>query len=53
VIDNVTVTFSVSKARWLALLLKAHPNMKRERESLERMVRWRESQVPLLENLYE
>ena len=43
-IDNVTVTFSVSKARWLARLLEAHPNMDRERQSLERMVGWREKQ---------
>lgn len=46
-IDNVTVTFSVSQARWLARLLEAHPNMVRERESLERMVRWREKQHAL------
>lgn len=41
-IDNVTITFSVSKARWLARLLEAHPNMTQERESLERLVSWRE-----------
>lgn len=43
-IDNVTVTFSVSKARWIARLLEQHPHMDRERRSLERMVRWREGQ---------
>lgn len=44
-IDQVTVTFSVNKARWLARLLEQHPNMEQERRDLEAMIRWREGQA--------